>query len=68
MGVRTLKQLEDNLGALDVALDDAQRRRLDQASAIDLGFPHAFLQQPLTRAVIFGDLKIEGRLARSLPA
>jgi aryl-alcohol dehydrogenase-like predicted oxidoreductase len=61
MGVRTLKQLDDNLGALDVVLDDEQRKRLDRASAVDLGFPHAFLQQPLTRAVIFGDLKIQPR-------
>jgi len=61
IGARTPQQLDDNLGALDVTFDDAQKRRLDEASAIDLGFPHAFLQRPLTRGVIFGDLKIEGR-------
>ncbi len=32
LGARTLEQLEDNLGAVDVALDDAQVTRLDQAS------------------------------------
>src|SRR5262249_30839037 len=40
IGARTQAQLEDNVGALDVRLDDAQRRRLDEASAIELGFPH----------------------------
>ena len=61
MGARTPQQLEDNLGALTVDLTDDQKQRLDEASAIDLGFPHAFLQRPLTRGVMFGDLKIEGR-------
>jgi aryl-alcohol dehydrogenase-like predicted oxidoreductase len=61
MGVRTIAQLEDNLGALDVTLDADQRARLDQASATDLGFPHAFLMQPMTRAVMFGDVKIAPR-------
>ena len=61
IGARTTKQLEDNLGALSVTFTDAQKQRLDQASAIELGFPHAMLTRPLTRAVMFGDLKIEGR-------
>ncbi len=61
IGARTLAQLEDNLGALAVRLDDQQRARLDQASAIELGFPHDFLARPLTRAVIFGDVHIEPR-------
>ncbi|HEY4164743.1 MAG TPA: aldo/keto reductase [Dongiaceae bacterium] len=62
IGVRTLAQLEDNLGALDVTLNEDRRARLDQASAIGLGFPHEFLQQPLTRAVVFGGMKIESRI------
>jgi aryl-alcohol dehydrogenase-like predicted oxidoreductase len=61
IGARTAKQLEDNLGALSVAFTDDQKKRLDEASAIDLGFPHAFLQRALTRNVMFGDQKIEGR-------
>ncbi len=60
IGARTAQQLEDNLGALSVTFSDDQKRRLDQASAIDLGFPHAFLQRALTRNVMFGDQKIEG--------
>jgi len=61
VGVRTLKQLEDNLGALDVVFSEAQRKRLDEISAIELGFPHAMLTRPMTRAVMFGDVKIQPR-------
>jgi aryl-alcohol dehydrogenase-like predicted oxidoreductase len=39
LGARTLKQLEDNLGALEVSLDAEHCARLDQASAIVPGFP-----------------------------
>lgn len=61
VGARTAQQLEDNLGALSIVFSDDQMRHLDEASAIDLGFPHAFLQRTLTRNVMFGDQKIEGR-------
>ncbi|MFI2282789.1 aldo/keto reductase [Nocardia beijingensis] len=61
IGARTAAQLEDNLGALDVEFDAAQVARLEQASAVDLGFPHEFLNRPMTQSVTFGDLKIEGR-------
>ncbi|NEW28110.1 aldo/keto reductase [Nocardia cyriacigeorgica] len=60
VGARTAAQLEDNLGALDIEFDAAQLARLEQASAIELGFPHDFLARPMTREVTFGDLKIEG--------
>lgn len=55
IGARTLSQLGDNLGSLGVEFDDQLRRELEDASAIDLGFPHAFLQRPMTRAIMFGD-------------
>jgi aryl-alcohol dehydrogenase-like predicted oxidoreductase len=44
VGARRLSQLEDNLGCLDVELSDEQRDRLDQASAIELGFPYDFIR------------------------
>lgn len=47
LGARTLAQLDDNLGCLDLRLSDAQMRTLGEASAIDLGFPHAFLRTSL---------------------
>jgi aryl-alcohol dehydrogenase-like predicted oxidoreductase len=45
VGARTLVQLEDNLGCLDLSLSPEHKQRLDEASKIELGFPHEFLQQ-----------------------
>ena len=45
VGARTLAQLDDNLGALQVELDPGQQARLDEASAIELGFPHEALRR-----------------------
>jgi aryl-alcohol dehydrogenase-like predicted oxidoreductase len=45
VGARTPAQLEDNLGALELELDSGQRARLDEASAVDLGFPHESLRR-----------------------
>ena len=52
LGVRTLAQLKDNLGALAIALTDAERERLEAAGRIDLGFPHNFGSG--TRAMAYG--------------
>ncbi|QIS22347.1 aldo/keto reductase [Nocardia terpenica] len=61
IGARTVAQLEDNLGALDVEFDATHLARLDEASAIELGFPHNMLARDMTRSVISGDLKLEPR-------
>ena len=61
LGVRTFAQLEDNLGALDVRFTADQRARLDEASAVELGFPHAFLQSDLPRGLIFGGATVVPR-------
>ncbi|MEU5958385.1 aldo/keto reductase [Streptomyces sp. NPDC047525] len=61
IGARTLPQLQDNLGALEVDFTASQLARLDEASAIELGFPHAMLAGDRMRAVTQGDLKIEAR-------
>ncbi|WP_426508127.1 aldo/keto reductase [Serratia proteamaculans] len=61
IGARTLAQLEDNLGALEVRLTEEQWQRLDTASAIELGFPHDFLALQVTRDIMFGGLTIERR-------
>lgn len=45
VGARTPAQLDDNLGALDVELQSEQRRRLEQVSVVDLGFPHETLRR-----------------------
>lgn len=61
VGARTVKQLEDNLGAIEVTLTDAQRAKLAEASAFELGFPHDFLTRPLPRSLMFGGTTIEER-------
>jgi aryl-alcohol dehydrogenase-like predicted oxidoreductase len=52
IGARSLTQLKDNLAAMDVELTDDHRARLEAASAIDLGFPHDFVEQ--RRESLFG--------------
>lgn len=41
-GARTLEQLEDNLGAADLELDDELGRKLDEVSALELVYPYDF--------------------------
>jgi aryl-alcohol dehydrogenase-like predicted oxidoreductase len=64
IGARTLSQLEDNLGALEVELPDDARARLEQASTVALGFPHDVLARPSTMAAVFGNTKISPRRPR----
>jgi aryl-alcohol dehydrogenase-like predicted oxidoreductase len=59
VGARTLAQLEDNLGALDVSFTDGDLAALEKVSGIELGFPHDFLDRPMTRNVMFGDIRFE---------
>jgi len=54
LGARTLQQLQDNLGCLDFTLSEEHLARLDEASAVDLGFPHRFLQGETVRQFAFG--------------
>ncbi|MDX2092899.1 MAG: aldo/keto reductase [Kofleriaceae bacterium] len=44
-GARTIEQLEANLPGADLELSAAQMTKLDQASAFDVGYPYAFMQQ-----------------------
>ena len=41
-GARNLEQLEDNLGAADLVLSEEARKRLDEASALELIYPYDF--------------------------
>jgi aryl-alcohol dehydrogenase-like predicted oxidoreductase len=55
LGARSVAQIEDNLGVLEFALDEAHLARLAEASAIDLGFPHSFGTNKMVRGLIFGE-------------
>ncbi len=43
LGARTVPQIEDNLGAIGWRLDDASLARLEDASAIPMGYPYDFI-------------------------
>lgn len=44
-GARTVAQLEDNLKAAELKLDDTQLKRLDEASALEPVYPYDMLQR-----------------------
>ena len=54
VGARTLAQIEDTLGALSFELAPEQVSRLEEASRVELGFPHEFLGQPNIRDLVYG--------------
>jgi aryl-alcohol dehydrogenase-like predicted oxidoreductase len=54
VGARSVRHLQDNLGALDVDLPDDVHQRLDAVSGVELGFPHDFLKNG--RRGWFGDV------------
>jgi aryl-alcohol dehydrogenase-like predicted oxidoreductase len=55
LGARTEAHLKDDLASLDFELSPDQLQRLEDASPIDLGFPHSFLADDEVRELIFGD-------------
>jgi aryl-alcohol dehydrogenase-like predicted oxidoreductase len=61
LGARTLAQIEDNLGALEVMLDAGALQRLEAASAITLGFPHDFIASDMVRGIVAGGTTIDTR-------
>ncbi len=61
MGARTLAQAEDNLDALDVALNDEHLARLDEASAPAPIFPGRFTDRPMVQQLISGGATIRAR-------
>ncbi|MER6007384.1 aldo/keto reductase [Nonomuraea angiospora] len=53
VGARTVEQLADNLGVVDVDLPEDAVRRLDEATGFTLGFPADFIAQ--TSPWVFGE-------------
>ena len=52
LGARRLDQLTTNLAALDLRLPEESLRRLDEASAIEIDFPHDFIAS--SREFVYG--------------
>ena len=57
VGARRLSQLEDNLASLELELTPGQVSWLDQASAIEMGFPHDFYENEMVRTIAYGGLR-----------
>jgi diketogulonate reductase-like aldo/keto reductase len=55
IGPRTRAQLNDNLAATEASLTADHIRRLDDVSAISLGFPHDLLAAPAIQDRIAGE-------------
>lgn len=43
LGARTVEQLDGNLAALSVTLSPEERKRLDDVSALDWGYPYSMI-------------------------
>ena len=56
VGARKIEQLQANLRIVDIRLPAVEVQRLDEASKIELGFPHDFLGKPMVRAFTYGGL------------
>jgi aryl-alcohol dehydrogenase-like predicted oxidoreductase len=56
VGAKTLAQLEDNLTTSTVQLNPDQMRRLDEVSAVSLGYPHQLLGSDSVRNAVAGGL------------
>lgn len=54
IGPRTLAQLEENLASVEVKLSPDQIERLDEVSAVPLGYPQELVSSPDQRAAITG--------------
>jgi aryl-alcohol dehydrogenase-like predicted oxidoreductase len=57
IGARKLSQFQDNLASFDLTLSVDQLKTLDEASRIELGFPHHFYEREGVRAICYGGLR-----------
>ena len=55
ISVRTVTQLQDNLGSLDFDISPDQMKRLEDASHVDLGFPQDFLAIETIHRAVYGN-------------
>ena len=57
LGARKMEQFEDNLASLTLSLTEEQLKQLNDASEIELGFPHSFYQREFVRNLVYGGLR-----------
>jgi aryl-alcohol dehydrogenase-like predicted oxidoreductase len=54
VGGRTAAQLRDSLGCIDLVLDAAHLRAIDEKTAIEMGFPYTTIDHPIMIDLAFG--------------
>jgi aryl-alcohol dehydrogenase-like predicted oxidoreductase len=57
IGARKLSQFQDNLASFDATLSPDQLKALDEASAIEPGFPYDMYAKAMPRAICYGGLR-----------
>ena len=57
IGARKLDQLHDNLASLELSLSADQLKLLDDASRIEMGFPHDFFGKEMVRNLVYGGMR-----------
>ena len=57
VGARKPEQLKDNLASIDIHLDAKQVARLDDASRVELGFPHDFYAKDTVKTFVYGGMR-----------
>jgi aryl-alcohol dehydrogenase-like predicted oxidoreductase len=57
IGAKSVAQLHDNLGYLDVNLSETQLNTLNAVSAIEMGFPHDFMSSPMVKNVAYAGMR-----------
>jgi aryl-alcohol dehydrogenase-like predicted oxidoreductase len=57
IGARKLNQLQDNLACFELKLTNDQLKMLDDASRIELGFPHDFYSKEMVRNFVYGGMR-----------
>jgi aryl-alcohol dehydrogenase-like predicted oxidoreductase len=57
IGARKLTQLQDNIGSLEVSFTADQLDRLNQVSAVSMGFPTEMLELDMAKSLAFGGMR-----------
>ena len=57
IGARRIPQLQDNLASLELKLTAGQLSTLNDASAIEMGFPHDFFEKELVKTFAYGGFR-----------
>lgn len=53
IGAKKIDQLKDNLAAVEIKLSPEQIKTLDDASQIQMGFPHEFYEKEMVRGFVY---------------